>query len=88
MTSLIIRILFVILVVWILRWFLGLFTARRRPASGPTPSRQSENMVKDPVCGMYMDPRVAIKHESKNGVFYFCSEKCREEFLKIPPEKR
>ena len=42
-------------------------------------------MVKDPVCGMYMDPRLAVKYEIKNGTFYFCSENCKKKFLEIKP---
>jgi len=40
--------------------------------------------VKDPVCGMYMDPRLAIRLEFKNGSFYFCSDECRQKFLSKP----
>jgi YHS domain-containing protein len=44
-------------------------------------------MVKDPVCGMYMDPRLAVTHRKNGGVFYFCSEECKRKFLEIPPGK-
>ena len=42
-------------------------------------------MVKDPVCGMYMDPRLAVTLKKNNGVFYFCSEECKNKFLKMTP---
>jgi YHS domain-containing protein len=38
-------------------------------------------MVKDPVCGMYMDSRLAIRVESRKEAFYFCSEECKNKYL-------
>lgn len=40
------------------------------------------NMVKDPVCGMYVNPNNAIKEVLNGKTYYFCSESCRTEFLK------
>lgn len=44
-------------------------------------------MVKDPVCGMYLDPRLAIRDEMK-GTYYFCSEQCRDQFMSNPERFR
>lgn len=85
MTSLLIRILFIILAVWLLRRLLMLFLGNNKTQKPRKHSESGKNMVKDPVCGMYMDPKLAIKHELKNGTFYFCSEKCRDKFLNTPP---
>ena len=43
--------------------------------------------VKDPVCGMNVDPHTA-KHRADHGghPYYFCSARCRERFL-AEPEK-
>ena len=38
-------------------------------------------MVKDPNCGMEVDEQKAVKAEKNGKVFYFCSEKCKNEFL-------
>ncbi len=38
-------------------------------------------MVKDPNCGMAIDEQKAIKAEKDGTVFFFCSEKCRNEFF-------
>ena len=40
--------------------------------------------VKDPVCGMYMDPKLAIPLENGKESLYFCSEECRRKFLSAP----
>ncbi|HWE16719.1 MAG TPA: heavy metal translocating P-type ATPase [Hyphomicrobiaceae bacterium] len=41
--------------------------------------------VKDPVCGMWVDPHTAKHRAEHNGQpFYFCSAGCREKFLTDP----
>ncbi len=42
-------------------------------------------MVKDPVCGMEVDPKTAaVKSEYKGMVYYFCSSGCKRAFDKEP----
>jgi uncharacterized protein len=55
----------------------------RAPGSGTSEGRpqQQKEMVKDPVCGMYMDPRLAIRQEEKGELLFFCSEECRQRYL-------
>jgi P-type Cu2+ transporter len=38
-------------------------------------------MVKDPVCGMTVDPKTALRLESGGTTWYFCSEHCKQAFL-------
>ncbi len=85
MTPLILRILLIVLAVWLLRRFLTLFLRDKRTAAPRRSPSPGGNMVKDPVCGMYMDPRLALKYETKNGIFYFCSEECKSRFLQPAP---
>ena len=81
MTSLVFRFFLIILAVWALWQLLSIFREKNKPGSSAKPQGTGGNMVKDPVCGMYMDPRLAVKHETKTGVFYFCSEECKNRFL-------
>jgi len=37
-------------------------------------------MAKDPVCGMEVDPKKAVKLEKGGKTYYFCSEHCRNQF--------
>ena len=53
----------------------GLSRGRKRPTETP-----SSRTVKDPVCGMYMDPRLAFQTVHQGKTYYFCSEACRKEF--------
>ncbi|MCS7135942.1 MAG: YHS domain-containing protein [Nitrososphaerota archaeon] len=44
-----------------------------------------KDLVKDPVCGMNIDPNAAFsKIEYEGRVVYFCSKTCEEEFKKNP----
>ena len=45
----------------------------------------SKNAVKDPVCGMTVDPHTAKHRHTHDGrPYYFCSGKCREKFMADP----
>lgn len=70
-------------------WFIKrlLRPGYRRDSGAPGPGARDERpqpekeMVKDPVCGMYMDPRLAIRQEEKGDSLFFCSEECRQKYL-------
>jgi len=38
-------------------------------------------LVKDPVCGIFLPEDQAIKLEYKGEIYYFCSENCKTKFL-------
>ncbi len=38
-------------------------------------------MTKDPICGMTVDEKTALRAERGGETFYFCSEHCRKKFL-------
>jgi YHS domain-containing protein len=43
------------------------------------------NTVKDPVCGMDIDPKTAAgKSEYQGQTYYFCSQGCKKSFDKEP----
>jgi Cu+-exporting ATPase len=43
------------------------------------------NTVKDPVCGMEIDPKTAAgRSEYKGQTYYFCSTGCKKDFDKEP----
>lgn len=43
-------------------------------------SQPSVNLVRDPVCGMFVVPSKALTSGSGGDTKYFCSEKCRREW--------
>jgi Cu+-exporting ATPase len=43
--------------------------------------------VRDPVCGMDIDPATAAASEEWEGnTYYFCSESCHQRFAKAPDQ--
>jgi uncharacterized protein len=49
------------------------------------PSEEKANPVRDPVCGMPIDPATATeKVEDMGAAYYFCSAQCKESFEKDP----
>ncbi len=44
-------------------------------------------MVKDPVCGMIVDPKTSqFKSDYKGQTYYFCSQGCKASFDKNPAQ--
>lgn len=79
------RVLAFLGVLWLVRWFLGILTGRpARPARPNSDGTAPTDTVKDPVCGMYMDPRLAIRLQRREGDLFFCSEECRSRYVSKP----
>jgi uncharacterized protein len=82
MFSILFRIFLLVFLFWLLRRFLAAFTAApKRPEPGKNSTGSANHMVKDPVCGMYMDSRLAVRLEGREEDFYFCSEECKNKYL-------
>ena len=47
---------------------------------GPTPQR-SVGLVRDPVCGVFVVRSQALTSGTGSAVRYFCSEKCKREWV-------
>ena len=62
----------------------------------PAPKKSAEATVKDPVCGMAIDPKTAAaKSDYKGKTYYFCSsdekaqfDKAPESYIKPAPKKK
>ncbi|WP_457935503.1 heavy metal translocating P-type ATPase [Mesorhizobium sp. 10J20-29] len=53
--------------------------------SGASAAGKAEDVVRDPVCGMTVDPTAGKPSAEHDGhVFHFCSESCRTKFTKDP----
>ena len=62
----------------ILRVAVESFVAGRRGPGSRPPSQIEGEMVKDPVCGTWIDRRLALAARSAGEWVPVCSEKCRE----------
>ena len=47
---------------------------------GPGQGKPAVKLVRDPACGTYVAPGNALSLTSGGSTYYFCSEKCREQF--------
>jgi len=82
MGAIIIRILALALIVWLIRSVLmSIQKGFGKTSPKKTHEKETSVMVKDPVCGMYMDSRLAIRLDRRDKTVYFCSEKCKSEYL-------
>ena len=62
-----------------------------KPAASPAPNTtmgesqaDSVNTERDPVCGMFVDPKTAPKSEHEGKTYYFCSAEDKAKFDKDP----
>ena len=78
----IIRVLVAALILRVVVSFVrGLASGTRSAATGdPGAARSSVPLVKDPVCGTYVEPSHAVSTRTGSTVHYFCSETCRRTF--------
>jgi len=81
MGAIIVRFLILVLVVWLIRSVLMSFRGGGKNRSKKSPTEETGVMVKDPVCGMYLDSRLAVRLDRGNRPVYFCSEKCKSKYL-------
>jgi uncharacterized protein len=88
MISLLLRLFIVVFILWLLRVVLARVfrTSARQNESDKESALASNNMVKDPICGMYMDSRLAIRLEKRKETLFFCSEECKSKYLGNPTE--
>ena len=82
MFSFLLRILAILWGLWMLLRAFGIVLVKTGKTSPPGPDpAQPQKMVKDPCCGMYMDPRLALRVKGGDGDVFFCSEECRRKYL-------
>jgi len=80
------RILIFLGVLWLIRrlfahWLTAAKGSGQASPTGGSAGRAPNHTVKDPVCGMYMDPRLALKIGDGEKAVFFCSDACKEKFL-------
>ena len=80
-------ILLTLLFILVARAFWRIVDGVIEAARGAPPGRRNGNapvvkLVRDPVCGTHVPPRVALSLTSDGSTHYFCSEVCRGEYQK------
>ena len=75
------RLLFAVLIIRLIwKFFAGMVTAARDPR--PRTAKPGVALVRDPVCGVYVEPARALAVRSGPATHYFCSKQCRRSFVK------
>jgi YHS domain-containing protein len=76
------RLIFYLIVAYVIYLFLRLLLAPRRPPGRHTNRPQSSGiMVKDETCNTYLPREEAILEKVDGKEYYFCSQECRKKFL-------
>ena len=79
MTGWVLRLLFVLGVVWAL-WRLLRGVIEGFTGGGRKQIKPHVKLVRDPVCGVFVSPAAAIPARARGETVYFCSEKCRSQW--------
>jgi YHS domain-containing protein len=79
---LILRIVLVLLIVRaVLMLVRGVIQGASTGPQAAAPTRRGQ-LLRDPVCGVYVTADKAITERSGAGTAYFCSEKCRQAWIR------
>jgi uncharacterized protein len=82
MYKILLPIVLLIFMIDLIRRLFATFAKISRKSESQDKSNNAPNpMVKDPICGMYMDSRLAVRIDSRRKVVYFCSEECKDKYL-------
>jgi len=77
------RLIFYLIVAYVIYHFLRLFLSPRRPTRRNTNRPEPSGvMVKDETCNTYLPREEAILEKAQGKDYYFCSQECRQKFLK------
>jgi len=77
---------FLVLLAFLLMLFFYYRIYKKRKLNRKEKIRITE-MVKDEVCGVYLPKDEALKVDIEGKVYYFCSQKCKDAFLKARSER-
>ena len=84
------KVLLFFLFVGTARWMVSrLRGIQRRPAAPrKTPPRTTRGkMIRDPHCGTYFAPELAVAGSHKGETLLFCSKSCRDDYLKFETQE-
>jgi len=74
--------LFILIIVVYNIW--KFFKSIKKIGEGKKQTSNKKNLVRDPVCKVYLPEERAIKLSYKGEKYFFCSEDCKKKFLQKP----
>ena len=86
----ILKVLLLVLLVGAVRWVVS--RLRKSVAGSPHQARAPRRstlgkMVRDPHCGTYVAPELAVSATRSGETLFFCSQSCRDQYLKLEARK-
>ncbi len=84
------KVLLFFLFVGVARWMVSRLRGIKHgpAATRKTPPRPSRGkMIRDPHCGTYVAPELAVPLSHSGETLLFCSESCRDDYLKLQTRK-
>lgn len=75
------RLLFAVLIIRLIWKFIAGMVAGVREAQ-PRRAKAGGSLVRDPVCGTYVEPARALSTQAGRTTYYFCSRECQQSFVK------
>lgn len=90
--ALLLRVLFWIVIISLVRFVLSRLFAARQPAARRAPRPDAPptvtgRMIKDPHCGIYVASELAVSAQSEGRTLHFCSRRCRDHYLQALAER-
>jgi uncharacterized protein len=56
-------------------------TREVKPVDAPQRGPEAREMVRDPLCGVYVSAVDAVSLNRRGGTVYFCSDECRRRYI-------
>ena len=84
------RLIFYTLVIFAIYWLIRslLKPKPKKKINSQLPPQIEDELVKDPMCGIYIPKQKAITAKIGGKVYYFCSQRCKEEYTKRQEVKK
>jgi YHS domain-containing protein len=82
MARLIFFLLLILVLYYLLHYLIKDMPSSKKKVKG---KQEPEELVQDPYCQTYIPKQSALKKKIEGQVFYFCSEKCLESYVRKEP---
>ncbi len=79
------RLIFFLIIIFIVYYFykkIKIFKQVFNNINQSNNTQKIKKMLKDPQCGTYVSEETNFKIKFKGNDYFFCSQKCKEDFLK------
>ncbi len=77
-----IRLLLYAIIIWGVYQVVKGYLKSKEKKQARNPWQIEDELVQDPMCGVYIPKSKAIKTKIKGKYYYFCSKDCKKEYIK------